>query len=292
MTGVIFAFIALISWGIGDFLIQRSARKFGDAISLFFITAFAAIVLFPFVITDLFSLVQEGDQGTLLLLLLTTAVILFASLFDFEALRIGKIAVIEPIYAFEIIITATLGSLIIREHLSSTQILLIIAITIGIALVSLKGFAHLKTIKWEKGVVYALLATCAMGGANFLFGVGSRETHPLLINWFTSFGMASVLFVYLFRSGKLGLIKKDLQRYAPLIFSVSIIDNIAWVSFAYSTLTIPIAISTGISESYITLAALLGLIVNREKLKAHQYAGLVVTPVAAVLLALTLKGDF
>jgi len=287
--GIIFAFIALVSWGFGDFLIQRSARKFGDVIALFCITAFAGIVLFPFVYDDIFSLIASGDTGTITLLILTTLVIFFASLFDFEALRIGKLSAIEPIYAFEIIITASLSALIIKEQLNYLQMFLVFFVVVGIMLVSLKSFSHLKTIKWEKGIAYAIIATIAMGSANFLFGVGSRESHPLLVNWFTSFGMASVLLIYIIRSGKLATLKKDIQKHAPLLFGVSIIDNIAWVAFAYSTLSIPIAIATSISESYIVLAALLGLTLNREKLKNHQYVGLAVTPLAAILLSMTLK---
>jgi len=290
--GIVFAFIALLSWGIGDFLIQKSARKFGDIIALFCITAFAGVVLFPFIYKEFFSLIVRGDPGTIVLLLVTTAVILFASLFDFEALRVGKISVIEPVYAFEIIITATLGALIIREHLSFLQLALVFAITLGIMLVSLKNTAHLKKITVEKGVIYAILATIAMGAANFLFGVGARDSSPLIVNWFTSFGMATVLFISIIKTGKLAELKKDMRKNFSLLFSVSLIDNIAWIAFAYSTLSIPIVISTSISESYIVLAALLGLTFNRERLKPHQYAGLIVTPVAAVLLALTLKGDF
>ncbi len=287
--GIYFALLALISWGLGDFLIQRSARKFGDVIALFCVTACAGIVLLPFVYKELFFLIANGDPGTIVLLILTTAVIFFASLFDFEALRVGKISVIEPIYAFEIIITATLSSLIIKEHLNYVQMLLVLLITIGILLVSLKSLSHLKTMKWERGVAYALLATLAMGGANFLFGLGSRESHPLMVNWFTSFGMASVLLVYIIKTGKLKTLKNDIQKHAPLLLSVSLIDNMAWVAFAYSTLSIPIAIATSISESYIVLAALLGLTLNKEKLKKHQVFGLALTPVAATILAVTLK---
>jgi hypothetical protein len=47
--GTLFAFIALISWGIGDFLIQKGARRFGNWITLFYITALVSITLFPFV---------------------------------------------------------------------------------------------------------------------------------------------------------------------------------------------------------------------------------------------------
>lgn len=278
-----------MSWGIGDFLIQRSARKFGDVIALFCVTAFAGIALLPFVYKDLFSLIVSGDSGTIVLLILTTAVIFFASLFDFEALRIGKISVIEPIYAFEIIITATLSAAILKEHLSNLQMFLIFFVTLGIMLVALKSLSHLRTIKWEKGVAYALLATLAMGAANFLFGVGSRESHPLMVNWFTSFGMASVLFIYIIKTGKLKTLKRDIQKNAPLLLSVSCIDNAAWIAFAYSTLSIPIAIATSISESYIVLAALLGLTLNKEKLGKHQVLGLVLTPIAAIILAVTLK---
>ncbi|MBU3978359.1 EamA family transporter [Patescibacteria group bacterium] len=51
--GILFAFIALFSWGIGDFLIQKSTRKFGDWLALFYICAFSTVVLLPFVYKDL-----------------------------------------------------------------------------------------------------------------------------------------------------------------------------------------------------------------------------------------------
>jgi drug/metabolite transporter (DMT)-like permease len=287
--GIVFACIALFSWGFGDFLIQRSARKFGDVIALFFITAFAGIFLFPFVYRDFFSLLADKDPSILILLFFATAVIFIASILDFEALRIGKISVIEPIYAFEIIVTASLSAFIIQEKLGFVQIALIAILTTGILLVSLKTTAHLKKIRWERGVMYAILATLAMGGVNFLFGVGSRESHPLLVNWFTSFGMAVVLFVYILRTGQFSALKKNFLKHKRLVLGVSLLDNLAWIAFAYSTLSIPIAIATGISESYIALAALLGITFNKEILKPHQYVGLAVTLLAAVSLAFTIS---
>ncbi|KKT90129.1 MAG: hypothetical protein UW90_C0006G0029, partial [Candidatus Yanofskybacteria bacterium GW2011_GWB1_45_11] len=43
---------------------------------------------------------------------------------------------------------------------------------------------------------------------------------------------------------------------------------------------------TGISESYIALAALLGLVFNGEKLARHQWLGLIICSIAAVILAI------
>jgi drug/metabolite transporter (DMT)-like permease len=75
----------------------------------------------------------------------------------------------------------------------------------------------------------------------------------------------------------------------PLILSVGFMDNMAWIFYAYSMLSIPVAIATGISESYIVLASLLGLWLNRERLRHHQFVGLLVAVIGAILLAMTLE---
>ncbi|TSC57963.1 MAG: hypothetical protein Greene041679_205 [Parcubacteria group bacterium Greene0416_79] len=39
-VGIGLAFVAMLSWGIGDFLIQKSTRKIGDTETLFLISFF------------------------------------------------------------------------------------------------------------------------------------------------------------------------------------------------------------------------------------------------------------
>ncbi len=281
--GIVFALLALLSWGIGDFLIQKSTRKFGDWIALFYISVFASVVLLPFVYKDLGNIFSLGNGLAILLVL--SVVLLFAALFDFEALRIGKLSVMEPIYALEVPVTAALGTFVIREHLSNHQVVLVVSLMIGIFLVATKTFNFLRHISIEKGVFYAIFATLAMGFVNFLFGVASRTTSPLVVNWFTSLFLTFVCLVYLLINSKTGLIVEDFKKGKKLVLSVSFFDNLAWVAYAYSILYIPIAISIALSESYIALAALLGLVFNKEKLKTHQFLGLVMTIVSAVVLA-------
>ncbi|OGY97879.1 MAG: hypothetical protein A2855_02300 [Candidatus Liptonbacteria bacterium RIFCSPHIGHO2_01_FULL_57_28] len=282
--GIAFSLIALVSWGLGDFLIQRSARKFGDWIAIFYITAFGSVVLLPFVYREIGPLFW--NLRGLYILLAASVVITFAAYFDFEALRVGKISVIEPIYAFEIAVTAALSVFVIQEKISAWQALLIAAIILGIFLVSTKSFHHLRNIKWEKGVILAIIATAAMGAANFLFGIGARDTSPLLINWFTDVFITFVALCFIIAQSRFGEIATDLKHNKRLIFGVSIMDNLAWIAFTYATLYIPIAIATGISESYIALAVLLGVKFNKEKLEGHQKFGLVLTVLAAIILAL------
>jgi len=281
--GILLAFLALFSWGLGDFLIQRSARKFGDWVALFYITAFASIILFPFIYHDLIRFVLQNKS--LFILLAAGLITLFAALLDFEALRIGKISVIEPVYAFEVPVTVLLAMLFINEYLNLIQAILVFGIMFGIFLVGTRSFHHFKNIHLEKGVWYALFATIGMGAVNFLFGLGARQVSPLMINWFTSFFIALVSLFYLASKSRLNEIYSDWKGHKRLILGVSIVDNMAWVAFAYSTLYIPIAVTTAVSESYIALAATLGFIFNHEKLKKHQWVGLLLVLAAIIILS-------
>lgn len=288
--GILFAAIALLAWGFGDFLLQRGTRRFGDWAVLFVVTAVEAIVFLPFVHRDFLELMRPGFSSQLGVLLLASAALLAASLLNLEGLRRGKIAVIESIYALEVFVTATLGASVIGERLTFAQTALIIALVFGIVLVSLKSLTHLKQFKIERGVGYAVLGTIGMGSVNFLFGLGARETSPIFVNWFTSAIIAVVALGYLLVTKQGHAVIADIKRSPGLMLGVSVVDNIAWIAFSASALFIPIAIATGLSESYIVLAALLGFLINREKLQRHQWIGFAIAVASAIALAAVTEG--
>lgn len=281
--GILFAFIALVCWGFGDFLIQKSSREFGRWAALFFVTLIASIALLPFVYQDIAALFTNNPA--FLILFGTSVVLLLAALFNFQALSDGKISVVEPIMALEIAATAILSFAVIGERLTWAQMSMIILLIIGIILISTKSFKHLKKIKAEKGVWLALVGAVCMGATNFLFGVGSRETNPLLVNWFTSTFLALVCLVYLISKCEIKKLFRDWHDDKTLIIGVGLVDNAAWIAYSYSTLYIPITVAISISEGYIAMAALLGLVFNKEKLNKHQYLGLALAVISAIVLA-------
>ncbi|MBV9159523.1 MAG: DMT family transporter [Candidatus Kaiserbacteria bacterium] len=284
--GLSFAALAIFAWGVGDFLIQRSARKLGDWEALFFITLFAAIVLYPFVYSSL-ALYSAFEW---LVLVLTSFVIFVAGLLDFDALRVGKISAVEPIYALEVPITLALTTFVLGERVTALQFALILILLAGIFLVSNKHLGSVRFKSLERGVWTAFFATIGMGVSNFLFGFGARATDPLMINWFTSAFMAASCFIYLAYVGELHKLLVHLRHNKTLIISVSIADNLAWVAYSTSVLYMPIGIAIGLSESYIALAAVLGLAINKERLRVHQKAGILIVVGAAMALAYTI-GD-
>jgi len=129
-----------------------------------------------------------------------------------------------------------------------------------------------------------------MGAVNFLFGFGARTVSPLMINWFTDLFIATIAFVYLVLNRRLGEVRREWSESKKLILSVSLVDNFAWLAYSYSALYIPIAIASGISEGYMVVAVALGLVLNKEKLKKHQWFGLVIVLAAATILTLVTKG--
>ena len=282
--GILFAFAALLFWGFGDFMIQRSTRRFGDWETLFVITAFGAVALTPFIYQDLGPLFSLEDN-TFLVLVTVSVVLLFASLLDFEALKKGKIAIVEPVLALEVPVTAILAFSIISEGLQLEQAVLITVLVAGLFLVSMKSH-YLRRRAWlERGVFLAIAGSIFMGLSNFMVGFASRATNPLLTNWFINLFLTLISLFYIVSNRRIGKLVADFRGNTKAMLTVSTLDNLAWISFAFAASLIPIAVAVAISESYIALTALLGLLINRELLLKHQKIGLVIALGSAIILS-------
>jgi drug/metabolite transporter (DMT)-like permease len=281
--GILAAVVAMIGWGVGDFLMQKSARRIGDWESLFYVSLFGLIALFPFIYGQLHLLLL--DLKGLVLLVATSIVLLVAALLDFEALKDGKIAVTEPIFVLEIPVASLLALFIIHEGISLIQTVLIGGLIVGLVLVSLRS-SHFKRKRWlEKGVVLAFVGSIFMGATGFVFGVAARETSALLVNWFVSLFLILACIVYLLWKSRLHRLASDWRKGTIVLLAFCALDLIAWVGFAYATVLTPIAIAMSISECFIIITVLLGIFVSHEKLMRHQKVGLVIAIVLAIALA-------
>ena len=283
-TGIIFAIVAMLAWGIGDFFIQRSTRTLGNWETLFSITAFGAIVLLPFVYNDV-SLIFSDTHRLLRIVFFAGIIIFIASLLEFVALREGKLAVIEPIWSLEIPVAAFLAFSVTGEKLSSLQVVLVAALIIGLIFVSFRGTNFHAKHLLEKGAYVAVVAALCMGGANFIMGMSGRLTDPLVANFFANALIAVITLVYILVKGRGKKMWHDIRRRPKATLSMVILDNIAWIAFVAAMALAPIGIVTALTESYIIIVVVLGILINKEKLFAHQKVGLVIALVSAVSLA-------
>ena len=184
--GIALAFVALLTWGIGDFLIQRSTRRIGVWETLFWNAFAATVILFPFIFRQLQQLTVVSGAFTLLVGL--SIVVLFAALFNFTALKEGKIAIVEPIQGIELPITIALAVGLVGERLTAAQFLLMGIVFIGIVFAVTVSAEHIRYPRriLERGVLFAGLGAVSMALMNFLVGVSSQRISPLLTLWFFS----------------------------------------------------------------------------------------------------------
>ena len=285
ITGIIFSFLALFAWGFGDFSIQRATRVVGIWKTLFFIGSAGVVVLFPFIVSEIGPLFSNPRH--IGLLALAGLVVFFTALFEFESLRRGKLAIVEPVLGLELPITVALSVLLWGEVLSLPQLFLVGTTFVGVVLAVTIHHTHLHYHRriFERGVILAGIGAIGMGLFNFLIGVGSQETSPLMTIWFTNCVFTLLCFAYLSATNQMRALIADVRAHTTTMLAVSILDNAAWVFFAFAVSLIPISIAITVSESYIALTVLLGIFVSHERLKYHQIVGVVIALASVLFLS-------
>ncbi len=284
LLGILFALTALVSWGFGDFFIQRATREIGIWRALFFICLVGVIVIFPFIKDEIKTTLS--DQRGMFFLTSAGVAMFLAALCLFRSYKEGKLAIVEPILTLELPITVFLGIYAWNEKLKVVEIALIGVVFLGVVLAMTKHHTHLHYHRriFEKGVLWALGGAGVMGLTNFLMGASSQETSPLFAVWYTSLMILVFCFIYLLIKGELKKLKSDLKNHLKAIVTESIFDNLAWISFSAATVYIPISIATTITESYIVIPVTLGILINREKLERHQKIGITLAVLGVILL--------
>lgn len=284
--GIILSLVALFAWGFGDFFIQKTVRQIGVWKALFFIGVFGSGGLFLFIQKELLVVISQPTNLSLLILLGIVSIIFI--LFYLLALKRGKIAVVDPVSGLELPLTVGLSVILGREYLLLPQTILIALTFLGIVFAVAKEKKHLDVRRWiiEKGFILAGIGAVGMALTNFLTGISSQQTSPLLTIWFTHTLFVIVASVYLFFSGGFRDILEDIKRNGNIIFIQSILDNIGWTAFAFAMTYTSISIATTVSESYIALSVLLGIFINKEKLKQHQFLGIILVVVSILILSL------
>ncbi len=288
--GIMAAFGAFITWGVGDFATQRSIRKAGSLETLFYICIFGTAVLLPFVWNRIPGAFSDGH--VLSLLLAAGIVGLVSAVINFEAFKQGKLSVVEPVMSSELVFTALIGVVFVGERLSFVQGALMAVVFFGIVLTMVQR----QTIAWwqvwrhrpriERGVLLAAVGAIAMSGYNVYTGLASIATDPLMAVWYTHLIICIILSTWFISRKKVSAVyRTGIIEWRALLFSASF-DNVAWILFATAVLALPISVTIGITESYVVLAMLLGIFINKEQVRRHQLVGGIIAVGAAITLAI------
>ena len=145
--------------------------------------------------------------------------VFLASFLDLEALRKGKLDVVEPIWSLEIVSSALLAFFLLGEKLSLFQFIFVILLIVSLTLVSLKRLNFEKKILIEKGVYIAIIAAIAMGIANFFIGVGSRNIDPITMKWGMDVFLTVGSMIFILKNKEYKNLSKKLKQNKKTLFS-------------------------------------------------------------------------
>lgn len=283
---ILLAIIPLVGWALGDFFIQKTARKIGVIQTLFFIGITSTIFCFPFAYKKLLHLsVSDYTQ----LFILSIAIFIYAVLL-FKAFKVGKLSVVESIVAIEMPLTVGLAVLITGESLNFSQLTLFILICFGIVLATNKYTGRAHKMIFEKGVTLALASSALSAFVNFYIGVAAQNISPFLTIYVTHVFLALFCAAIIIYNRQISVTIEDIKSHPVLIGLLSFFDNVAWYAYAYTVTYIPISLAIIITESYIILAALLGYYFNKEKLSKAQKIGAGIALVSVMLLIFVSQG--
>lgn len=280
---IVLALGAMFLWGFGDFFIEKATRKVGDWVTLFVISLVGVLVLFPFVYNSIIDLFSIGVNNLLTLLLLSIS-LLVATLLGFEALKQGKLSVVDPLYALEIPVAGILALIILKETLDYSQTLSIAFLVIGLFMLSLRNKISKQDLL-EKGVKFAVAGSVIMGATSFLLGLSARLNKPLLTAWFMNLFLAVSCFLYFVFKRRVKSTFSEIKKNNKPLLASSLLDNIAWIFYAIALVSSSIAVIVALVQCSVIINALLGIYLNHEKLKPTQLAGLFIAIISSILLS-------
>src|SRR3990170_801753 len=133
MSAILFAFVSLIGWGIGDVFTTYSSRKIGSYNTSFYGYAFGAVLASLYVP---FALVSVKDLSLpMFLLSFGLAIIQLLAFLAFnEGLRIGNSSLVGTIAGSFTSLVVIFSLVFLGERLSTAQFIPIVLIFIGLFL--------------------------------------------------------------------------------------------------------------------------------------------------------------
>jgi drug/metabolite transporter (DMT)-like permease len=273
------AFAALICYGLGDFIYKRATaagikpRHFlmGQA------WCFCPAVFLYAWLTGTLVLAPSAAWGGL------AGLFIFVGFYNFlRSLAGGAVSINAPIFRLNFIITAILAIAILHEPFKPEMLVALALAVVGIWLL-LGGFGERRPEIDRSSLVAVLIATVALGTANFFHTIGLRQGSPpetMLAAQAVVFITLSTVFVRI-ADGEIAP-PRDMWTHAAMAALVLIG---AFLFMLHGLTAGPASVLVPIAQMGFVVTAVLGIAVLREPVTVRKSAGLVAALGALAVLA-------
>jgi len=283
---VIAGIVAMVSWGIADFMQSYSVRNIGTYKLLYLGNILWTAFFIPFV----FFVELNIEFSNLIILCVASALQVFALSSFFESMKIGDVSVVAPISGSYSLITISLLIFFLGKTITQTIGFVIFLLIIGIVLTS-TDLKKIKKIHTTKGIKEALIALVLWGIYFFVLEIVTKdttlifyfpETKGITVFFYSGITMGISTIIYsLYKKGYMKFsdlknTKKIKKKTLFFIFSAQFIYLIAWLVVNYAISIGETSIITAISSLFPAITVVLAQIVYKEKLVLNQKLGLLI----------------
>lgn len=280
---LVYAFISLIGWGIGDFFGAIAARRLGSFNASFYTYAICALyglLLIPFALGSL-----HNFTPLLMLLTIFLAVIQALGYFAFcEGIKIGNSSLVGTIGGSFTSLVVILSVIFLGDRLNGGQLLAIIGIFVGLFFSSV-NFSEIRNIRSiiNKGNFYGLIAMICWG---IYFTFIKIPVEHAGFFWPTMItNCAGALFFLFIGYKKIKGIKRYIHKGIPAALAAGLIGSTASYAFNYAIGNGLSSIVAPIAGGYPALFALLAYFYFKDPLSRQQKSGMVVMLCGIILLS-------
>jgi drug/metabolite transporter (DMT)-like permease len=197
-------------------------------------------------------------------------------IFFFRALEHGDLAVVAPIVGLEGGIAA-LAVILFGENVT-------ILICVGLA-VALAGGCLAAAQGTRRTAAGALPAAGAAVSLGLMFALYAAASDLGPVSAVASGRLAALALlggIVLYRG-----LRVPGRAVLLRLVGLGALDAAAFVSYAYAASRGPVSVAAVVSGQFSTLSAVLGIVLLRERLRPHQYAGIALAGIGTALLAFT-----
>jgi drug/metabolite transporter (DMT)-like permease len=280
--------VAAFCWGTADYLSRSQSEKLGyykTVVYSHLVTLAVLVALVPVIDPNL-----EFSLYPMLVLVVAGALSFVAFLLLYRAFHRGVVSIVAPVVYTYPAVTTILSIVVLGTFLSSSELLAIAGIIVGVILLSTR-FSELGAFPGGRGKLNLTAGIGSAMGSSFLFGVvyiGIGYAAPLV----SLVIPALVLRIVGASTGILlsPVVRQDVRpsrlAFSNTILIMGILEAAGFLSFTYgiSSNVGSLPILTAISGMGGAVAATYGLVFLKERLELNQIGGVLLALVGVFTL--------
>lgn len=283
MNGLMWAGAAAVAWGTADFFAKLSSDRIGASATLFWAQALSVLFLGALVaLSGAWPAAPAWAWGGAVALGVANTI---AMLFLYRSFEVGTLSLVSPIASSFPAVSLLLSLLLLDAAwtpMKAAGIAVLMGGTLLASLVTPDAPLEARERPIASGVPEAIVASLGMGITMFGLVYVAEPLGSLTATWILRVTATVILFVGLGLKRAIVVPGKGLWR---VVLATSAFDTVAFVAYNQSLVGGEVGLSAPLSGSFAIVTLVLARLFLKERLKAHQWLGIVAVLAGIVLIS-------